>query len=189
MCISQNAQNEKTLIERAQKGDKNAIEALLLYSEKRVYNIAFRFMGNSADAYDAAQESLIKIYKKISTYKRDASFLTWVYRICVNTCLDEIRKRKKAPVLVEHIQNETEGSGQFSPEDYTLSLENKQTIQKAINMLSEEQKGVIILRDINGLSYEEVAKCLGISIGTVKSRICRARQRLRSTLGADWNLI
>lgn len=183
---TQAAQEDSILIARAQKGDNAAIEALLLCCEKRVYNTAFRFMGNEADALDMAQESLIKIYKKLPTYRSDASFSSWVYRICVNTCLDELRRRKKAPVPIDYIQNEAADSLEApSPEKYAISIENKEMLQIAINALGEEQKSVIILRDINGLSYEEVAECLNISIGTVKSRICRARQKLREMLCAQ----
>lgn len=185
-----NAHEDSILIARAQKGEDAAIEALLLCCEKRIYNTAFRYMGSEADAYDMAQESLIKIYKKLPTYRSDASFLSWAYRICVNTCLDGLRKRKKTPVPTDYIENGAEtGFSMPSPEKYAVSSENKETLQKAINALVEEQKSVIILRDINGLSYEEVAQCLEISVGTVKSRICRGRQKLREMLGAaaDWN--
>ncbi len=190
ICKSQPAQEDKVLIARAQKGDNAAVEELLLYCEKRIYNTAYRFMGNEADAYDMAQESLIKIYKKLPTYRSDASFSSWAYRICVNTCLDELRKRKKAPVPIDYIQNEAADAFKSpSPETYAIAVENRETLQKAINALGEEQKSVIILRDVSGLSYEEVAHCLDISIGTVKSRICRGRQKLREMLGTgnDWN--
>lgn len=177
--------DDSQLIARAQAGDRDAIESLLFSCEKRVYNIAYRYMGNEADAHDMAQESLIKIYKNLQSYRSEASFSSWAYRLCVNTCLDELRKRKKSPVLLDHVLKDTAAENStVSPEAYALALEDRNNLQKAINTLAMEQKSVIILRDINGLSYEEVAECLGISIGTVKSRICRGRQKLREIIGA-----
>ena len=176
-------QNEQALIERAQNGDRAAMEALLVSCEKRVYNIAYRYMGNEADAYDMAQETLIKVYKALSSFRNESTFSSWVYRLCVNTCLDGLRKRKKAPVLVETAMDFMTQDTQPSPEDYALFLENSGYLQKTIDMLGDDHKSVIILRDINGLSYEEVAQSLGITIGTVKSRLSRARQRLREMLG------
>lgn len=176
--------SQDDLIARAQTGDNDAIEALLLSCEKKVYNIAYRYMGNEADAYDMAQESLIKIYKKLRSYRSEASFSSWAYRLCVNTCLDEIRRRKNRPVLLDQVQKDADNNA-VSPEAYALALEDRENLQKAINMLAEEQKSVIILRDISGFSYEEVAECLGLSIGTVKSRIFRGRQKLRKIISAQ----
>ncbi len=178
-------QDEQIQIERAQNGDRAAMEALLLSFEKKVYNIAYRYMSNEADAYDMAQEALIKIYKNLSSFRGECSFTSWVYRLSVNTCLDGLRKRKKTPVVIESSALEANlpaADENQSPEAHALSLENHQCLHNAIGALSSDHKSVIILRDINGLSYEEVADCLGISIGTVKSRICRARQRLREML-------
>lgn len=177
-------QDEQRLIVRAQNGDRAAMEALLVSCEKRVYNIAYRYMGNEADAYDMAQETLIKVYKGLSAFRSESTFSSWVYRLCVNTCLDGLRKRKKAPVLVDSVIDYTPAQDtEQSPEDYALYLENSGYLQKIIDMLGDDHKSVIVLRDINGLSYEEVAQSLGITIGTVKSRLSRARQRLREMLG------
>lgn len=177
-------QDEPMLVERAQKGDRAAMEALLLSCEKRVYNIAYRYMGNEADAFDMAQEALIKIYKSLPAFRAESSFSSWVYRLCVNTCLDGLRKRRNAPVPLDCSweNNVPARDASESPEAHALYLESRGYLQKAIGALCEDHKSVIILREINGLSYEEVAACLGVSIGTVKSRICRARQRLRELL-------
>ncbi len=177
--------SEELIIKRAQKGDEAALEELIYGYEKRVYNTAYRFMGNEADAFDMAQESLIKIYKRLSSFKRQSSFASWVYRITVNTCLDGLRKRKKAPVSIESsIENGAsyEDKSIVTPEEYTLSIEKRENIQSAINTLSDEHKSVIILRDVNGFSYEEISGLLDISIGTVKSRINRGREKLKALL-------
>ena len=173
------------LVKRAQKGDSAALEELLFAYEKRVYNTAYRYMGNEADAYDMAQEALIKIYKRIKAFKGDSSFSSWIYRITVNTCLDGLRKHKKNVVSLEaSIESGASyrDNSNISPEESMLQVELAGDIQKAINTLSGDHKSVVILRDINGLSYEEVAACLSVSVGTVKSRISRARQRLKEIL-------
>ena len=173
------------LVQRAQRGERAAIEALLKAYEKNVYNIAYRFMGNEADAYDMAQDALIKIYKGIASFKGQASFSSWVYRLTVNACMDGLRKRKNTPVSLENAVESGvpfEDPGAASPESYTLSIERKEDIQKAINLLPDVQKAAIILRDVYGFSYEEVSDYLDISVGTVKSRINRGRQKLRELL-------
>ena len=173
------------LVKRAQKGDDTALEELLFAYEKRVYNIALRYMGSEADAYDMAQEALIKIYKRIKAFKGDSSFSSWVYRVTVNTCLDGLRRRKKNVVSLE---STIEAGASYSdekndtPEESAVRKELQSRVQQAINTLSADHKSVIILRDINGLSYEEVAVMLSVSVGTVKSRINRARQKLKEIL-------
>jgi len=177
--------DEALLIVRAQKNDSAAIEALIYAYEKKVYNIAFRFMGNEADAWDMAQESLIKLYKNISSFESRSSFSSWVYRLTANTCLDGLRKRKKAPLSLDFTVESGisyEDSKNPLPEDHAISSERNKNIQKAINRLSSEHKAVIVLRDISGLSYEEIAESLGIGIGTVKSRINRGRAKLKELL-------
>lgn len=176
---------EALLIKRAQKSDAAALEALLMLYEKRVYNIAYRYMGNEADAYDMAQESLIKLYRNIKSFKGQSAFSSWVYRLTVNTCLDGLRKRRKAPVSLDFaLENGItfEAGDEAAPEACALSIENAEDIQRAIDALADDHKQVIVLRDINGLTYEEIAFSLGISIGTVKSRINRGRQRLKELL-------
>ncbi len=178
-------EKELKLIQYAQKGDQHALETLLLKYEKKVYNVAFRFMGNEADAYDMAQESLIKIYKGVRAFRLEASFSSWVYRVTVNTCLDELRKRKKAPLSLDNtLENGLiiEDKTGLTPEIYALNIESREDIQKAINTLSADHRITVVLRDIQGLTYEEIAETLSISIGTVKSRLNRGRQRLKEIL-------
>jgi len=178
-------EEEALLIKRAQNSDAAALEAQLKLDEKRVYNIAYRYMNNEADAYDMAQEALIKVYRGIRTFKGQSAFSSWVYRLTVNTCLDGLRKRRKVPLSLDHVLESgasfEAGTGD-SPEQCALSLESAEDIQRAINALSDDHKQVVILRDINGLTYEEIAYSLDISIGTVKSRLNRGRQRLREML-------
>ncbi len=178
-------EEDALLIKRAQKSDAAALEALLMLYEKRIYNIAYRYMGNEADAYDMAQESLIKMYRNIKSFKGQSAFSSWVYRLTVNTCLDGLRRRRKAPVSLDFALESGinfEAGDEAAPEACVLSIESAEDIQHAIDTLADDHKQVIILRDINGLTYEEIAFSLGISIGTVKSRINRGRQRLKELL-------
>lgn len=177
--------DEAITIRHAQNGDGTALEELLLAYEKKVYNIAYRLMGNEADAADMAQEALIKIYRSVRGFKGEASFSSWIYRLTVNTCMDGLRKRKHSPVSLEFACESgmpLEDSAADTPETHALSIERSEDIQKAINMLSCEHKAVVVMRDLGGLSYEEIAACLKISVGTVKSRISRGRQRLKELL-------
>ncbi len=177
--------DEAITIRRAQNGDGTALEELLLAYEKRVFSIAYRLMGSEADAADMAQEALIKIYRGVRGFKGEASFSSWVYRLTVNTCMDGLRKRKRAPISLEFASENGlpfEDSGTETPETRALSMERAEDIQKAINMLSTEHRTVVVLRDISGLSYEEISDTLKISVGTVKSRINRGRQRLKELL-------
>lgn len=177
--------DEAITIRRAQNGDGTALEELLLAYEKKVYNIAYRLMGIEADAADMAQEALIKIYRSIKGFKGEASFSSWVYRLTVNTCMDGLRKRKRAPISLEFSMESGvpfEDTAAGTPEMHALSIERSEDIQKAINMLSCEHKTVVVMRDISGLTYEEISESLKISVGTVKSRISRGRQRLKELL-------
>lgn len=177
--------DEAITIRRAQNGDGNALEELLLAYEKKVYNIAYRLMGSEADAADMAQEALIKIYRSVKGFKGEASFSSWVYRLTVNTCLDGLRKRKRAPISLEYAMESgmpMEDIAGDAPEAHALSVERREDIQKAIQMLSDEHRAVVVMRDITGLSYEEIAESIHVSIGTVKSRISRGRQRLKELL-------
>ncbi len=178
-------EEEALLIKRAQSSDAAALEALLKLYEKRVYNIAYRYMNNEADAYDMAQEALIKVYRGIRSFKGQSAFSSWVYRLTVNTCLDGLRKRRKVPLSLDHVLENGasfEAGAGDSPEQCALSLESAEDIQRAINSLSDDHRQVVVLRDINGLTYEEIAYSLDISVGTVKSRLNRGRQRLRELL-------
>jgi RNA polymerase sigma-70 factor (ECF subfamily) len=176
--------DDELLIKRAQQGESEALEELIFACEKMVYNISYRFMGNEADAYDMAQESLIKIYRGISTFKGEASLSSWIYRLTVNACMDGLRKRKNTLVSLEYSMESGvpfEDSSK-TPEEQVLSLEISEDVQKAINCLTEVYKAVIVMRDIDGYSYEEISQILNISVGTVKSRINRGREKLREML-------
>jgi len=181
---------EKLLIMKSKKGDIDAFEELIKNYEKKAYNIAYRIMNNEEDAKDMTQEALIKIYKSIKNFRQESTFSTWIYRIVTNVCLDELRKRKKSETIPLEINTEGEkgtmrfeiGADEETPEDLYEQVELRQVIFNMINSLKEDYRTVIILRDMQGFSYEEISIILGCSLGTIKSRINRARNALKDKL-------
>lgn len=180
----------KKLIQKAKKGDVNAFEQLVLAHEKKVFNIAFRIMGNQEDAYDISQETFIKVFRNLEKFNEKSTFSTWVYRIATNSCLDELRKRKgkETDSLDKEIEAKDSSvlkqvaSKDSSPEEHFFEqIENKE-ISDAINSLPDDQKSVVVLRDINGFSYNEIEQITEVSIGTIKSRISRGRAQLKKIL-------
>jgi RNA polymerase sigma-70 factor (ECF subfamily) len=182
--------NEQLLIERSKNGDVSAFEMLIEAYQKKVFNLAYRIIGNYDDANDLAQEAFIRIFRSISGFRGQSSFSTWIYRITTNVCLDEIRKRKNKSVqyLDEDIQTD-DGEMQRQiisddplPEEIAERKELRAAINDSLGELKEEYRIIITLRDIQGMSYEEIAKVLDCPTGTVKSRINRARQALKNVL-------
>lgn len=175
---------ERDLVRRAKSGDIAAFEDLIAGYEKKVYNTAYRYFYNREDAFDITQEIFIKIYTSLSSFRESSSFSTWVYRIAVNTCIDFYRKKREitVPINEEITILEQGAGGPGSPEKTVENQELKVEIQKAINMLPEEQRMCIILRDVQGFSYVEISQILSCSLGTVKSRINRGRKALREIL-------
>jgi RNA polymerase sigma-70 factor (ECF subfamily) len=185
------SKREKMLIDRCKNGDIYAFEELIENHQKKVYNIAFRMVGNEQDAYDIVQEVFIKVFKSINKFKGDSAFSTWLYRITTNVCIDEIRKRKKAklisldaPLSIQGDEVKLEIPDNKAQESFEEAerKEVREEIIKAINELNESHKAIIILRDINGYSYDEIANILECSLGTVKSRINRARGALKKII-------
>jgi RNA polymerase sigma-70 factor (ECF subfamily) len=183
---------EKMLIKKALKGDLQAFESLIIDYERKVYNIAFRMFGNEHDANDASQEIFIKVYKNLSKFDNKSSFSTWLHRLAVNTCIDEYRKIKRKTqknislddtVSVEDSNIPKQiADDSLTPEQVVIQEEKVMQVREAINQLKEEHKVIIILRDIESHSYDEIAQILDCSLGTVKSRISRARNALKKTL-------
>jgi RNA polymerase sigma-70 factor (ECF subfamily) len=180
------ALDEKELISLSQKGDIDAFEELVARYERKVYTIAYRYMGNPEDASDLAQETFLKVFKSIDKFRGESSFSTWIYRITANICKDELRKIKRKPQtsLDQEIWLD-EGSvirqvvdEKPTPDEAFEQKELWNYLQDLIANLSPEYRMVIVLRDINGYSYEEIAQITETSLGTVKSRLNRARKAL-----------
>ena len=168
------------LLARAKKGDKEAFGQIIYPYERLIYNIAYKYMGNAEDAEDIAQESLLKIYLNIQTCRSIETFKAWSAKITVNTALDALRKKTvKSAEVPEYLPApETD-----MPEHMAVRNEEIQLISDAIKTLSDEHRMLIILRDLEGFSYEELARTAGITLGTVKSRLSRARLALREQIG------
>ncbi|MEN8905857.1 MAG: sigma-70 family RNA polymerase sigma factor [Clostridiales bacterium] len=183
-------ENEKLYLKRAKKGDIEAFEILVQSHQKRIYNIALRLLGNREDAMDLAQEALIKMYKSISKFKEESSLSTWIYRITTNVCLDHLRKYKnKKEISIDEKLELDEGEVNIQIEDNSSRPdkilernETKRIINQAIVSLSPDQRIVIVLKDIQGFSYEEISEYIKVPIGTVKSRLNRARLSLKEML-------
>jgi RNA polymerase sigma-70 factor, ECF subfamily len=169
------------LIARFKGGDLSGFEELVRKYQDRVYNLCRYMIQDTHDAQDAAQDTFLKAYQNLKAFKPDASLYTWLYRIAVNTSLDY--KKKSRPEQAED-ESVIDGlaSTDASPEQRYQSKEIGQSIQLALQKLPEQLRAAIVLKEIEGLSYEEIADVLHKSIGTVKSRISRAREELRRLL-------
>lgn len=183
-------QSEETLINSCRTGNPQAFEALVARHEKTAFNLALRMTGSMEDAQDITQEAFIKVYTGLRQFRGDAAFSTWLFRIVSNMCLDELRKRRRRIALSidEPIQQPDGEIGRqlpdllADPQDAVEGNDLKRLVQQAILRLSADHRLIVVLRDLQGFSYEEIAGMLECSLGTVKSRLSRARTALRRTL-------
>ncbi|NLB51325.1 MAG: sigma-70 family RNA polymerase sigma factor [Syntrophomonadaceae bacterium] len=183
---------EEILVKQSLQGDTLAFEKLILPYQNKIYVLAYRYMNNEEDAYDMTQEAFIKAFRSLRSFKGDSSFGTWIYRVATNVCLDELRRRKRRiialsldePLAVKDGETvEKEIADNKPTQDIIIEQkEFSQYIQQLVSEMKPEHKNVIILRDMMQLSYEEIAVALDTSIGTVKSRLSRARNILRKKL-------
>ena len=184
---------EHEWVKRAARGDHEAFNQLAEKYSKRIYNIGLKMLGNADDAADMAQEALIKIYRNLPGFRGDSAFSTWVYRVSVNTCRDALRSAyRNRERSFSDFGDEEETAVNFEVADYSaipesvyLDGEDRQYLHALINGLSPKYRLVVVLREISGLSYQEIADSVNISVGTVKSRLNRARAAMRSRLLAD----
>ncbi len=189
--------SEPDLIKRCQNGDVEAFEQLIEGYEKKIINYCWRMLGNPLDAEDAAQEVFVKVFRFIGSFTGQSSFSTWLYRIASNVCLDLLRKRKRRPAETVSLNQCNAEGDEFalpiedtSPTPYESAQMNEaqRVLTAALEQLGEEQRRVIVLRDIEGLSYDEIAQIINVAPGTVKSRINRARKALQKLLEKDREL-
>jgi len=178
--------DEQDLISRSKSGDVEAFNLLVEQYQRMVYNLALRMLGNAEAAEDASQDTFISAYKAIGKF-RGGSFKSWVLRIAANSCHDKLRvARRYRVVSLDTLLLETDelpqANNNESPEDYALRCELGRFLNEGLTHLPEDQRLVVILSDVQGLSYEEVAQATGSSLGTVKSRLNRGRTRLRDFL-------
>ena len=185
---------EQELVKRAKAGDEEAFEELVSLYEKKIYNMGLRYTGNQQDALDICQDVFLRLFRFISQFNEESSFSTWIYRIASNVCKDCVRKSQKIMEISFEVRDEEDGGYEinvsdlrFSPESDFQRKELRMAIVQGISALPEKYREIIIMRDINGMSYSEIGKCLGLEEGTVKSRIARARDKLREFLSGQGN--
>jgi len=182
-------ETEKEIIQKVIDGDKNAFEDLVLANQKNVYNLALKMTRNEEDALDISQEAFIKAYRQIKNFRGDSRFSVWLYRLTYNLCLDFIRKRPKTNIVSLNFKDENSDITPYEipdlrdlPEDSAIRKELRKSIATGINELAPDHREVLVMREITDMSYEEMAKSLGVNIGTVKSRLARARLKLVENL-------
>lgn len=182
--------NERELIARLQKRDEAAFEELIRQYEKKVYTLCFRMCGNSEDAEETAQDAFLALWRGIDRFRQESSLSTWIYRLATNACIDTLRRRKKQSGSVslddeELFVDAVDTSPQ--PQETVEHRETQKLLQEGLSALPEEYRKVLILREIEGLSYTEIAESASIELGTVKSRISRGRSLLRNFLSGNGN--
>jgi RNA polymerase sigma-70 factor (ECF subfamily) len=173
--------NESDLIKRFKQGDSSAFESIVRLYQDKIYNLCRYMLQDPRDAQDAAQEAFLKAYRGLKDFRPDSSLYTWIYRIAVTTCLDYKRKSHREALRSEPLAENLPSKEPF-PDQLYVSRESTEAIQQALQKLPAKLRAAVILREIEELSYEEIAKVLHTSVGTVKSRISRAREQLRHLL-------
>ncbi len=171
---------EGALIERSRKGDLEAFDRLILAHQDRIYHAAYRITGNAEDARDAAQETFVKAFRALPRYRHEAALSTWLHRIAVNTALDIVRRRPQMPPA--SLDDVVLPATAHNPDNEAERREVQRRVHQALRRLSPDQRVVVVLRDLQGMAYEEIAAVLRIPVGTVRSRLSRARDALRVLL-------
>ena len=181
---------EKDLILRCQRGDEAAFESLVRLHEKRVYALCRRMCRSEDDALEAAQDTFLAVWRGVGSFRADAAFSTWLYRLATNACLDLLRREKKNG---GNVSLDDEGSSVEpvdrapSPEEAVERSETQRMVREALLALPDDYRQILLLRETEQLSYAEIAEITGLELGTVKSRISRARLALRNDLAASGN--
>ena len=183
---------EKELVRAAQRGDDSAFEELVRTYEKRVYHLALRMCGNVDDAYEVAQEAFLSAWKGMRFFRGDSSFSTWLSRLTSNAAIDFLRRQRRQGgsdgVSLDDEDTFLEVADPApSPHQQAERLELRDALARGLGALSPEHRQVLLLRELQGLTYEEIAAALELDLGTVKSRIARAREKLRKYLVASGN--
>jgi RNA polymerase sigma-70 factor (ECF subfamily) len=177
--------SELSLVRRVQRGDKGAFDALVLKYQHKLVKLVMRYVRNPAEAEDIAQEAFIKAYRALPQFRGDSAFYTWLYRIAINTAKNAVVSRDRSPIDYSIDRNNEESyemQGRMkdseTPEALVLTDEIRSTVNAAIEALPEDLRTAIVLRELEGLSYEEIAAAMDCPVGTVRSRIFRAREAI-----------
>ena len=178
--------SDLSLVRRVQRGERGAYDLLVLKYQHKVVKLVMRYLRNPADAEDVAQEAFVKAYRALPQFRGDSAFYTWLYRIAINTAKNALAARERNPVSYElDLQGNDESSDMVSrlkdpetPEGLALTEEIRDTVNRAISELPEDLRTAIVLRELEGMSYEEIAASMDCPVGTVRSRIFRAREAI-----------
>ena len=188
-------EQEAAVINAVLDGDVNAYEYLVKAYEKNVYNLALRMVGNSEDAYDMSQEAFIKAYNSLHSFRGDSKFSVWLYRIVSIVCLDYLRARNRKATVSLSVENDDGEDVELDIADEASSPQalldrslTRDAVRRGLQALPPDHREILLLREIQGLSYEEIADTLDLEVGTVKSRIFRARKKLCAFLIKDGNI-
>ena len=183
-------ESDLVLVKRVQRGDKTAFDLLVRKYQHKVVKLVLRYVRNPAEAEDIAQEAFIKAYRALPQFRGDSAFYTWMYRIAINTAKNSLASRDRSPIAYdldltvpeESHSVQTKLQDPDTPEGMALTEEIRQIVNSAIEALPEELKTAIVLRELDGLSYEEIAAAMECPVGTVRSRIFRAREAIDKRL-------
>ena len=182
---------DELLLRRAQQGDPEAFEQLMQPLEQLVWRICWHYTGNRENAEDCGQEAMIRIWRSLDSYRGECALESWVYRIAANCCMDFLRKKKRdKSVSVEPMREQGFDPADPSPgtEEQAVAADEQRRLREAVAQLPEEQREALILTQLEKIPYEEAAKALGVSEGTVKSRVNRAKARLKEILSEEREL-
>ncbi|MFR3788200.1 MAG: RNA polymerase sigma factor [Agathobaculum desmolans] len=185
--------DDKHMLVKARRGELSAFEELVRKYEKRVYAVALRSSGSPEDAADITQEVFLRAWRSIETFRGDSGFSTWLFRITMNMCVDHARHKQSQPQCQPLVIGEEDAERPIpdtapTPEEHLDNSELGRELAAALDAVSEEHRRIVLLRDVSGMSYTEIAEVLEISEGTVKSRLARARVALRRILLERGNL-
>jgi RNA polymerase sigma-70 factor (ECF subfamily) len=180
---------DRPLVERVQRGDKKAFDLLVLKYQHKIVKLVSRYVRDHSEAFDVAQEAFIKAYRALPNFRGESAFYTWLYRIAINTAKNHLAAMARRPVEVNNNHDADDEPALIdlqedleTPENLLLTEEIKETVFRAIDQLPEDLKTAITLREMEGLSYEEIASAMSCPIGTVRSRIFRAREAIDDQL-------
>lgn len=186
--MNQDEPRDAQLVEAALAGDRNAFGDLVARYQDRLFNTLLRVVGSHEDAADAAQDAFVQAFTKLDSFRGESQFYTWLYRIAMNVALSRQRRRRPT-ASVDHVKesvgDEPLDAGE-GPEETVLSQERVEHVQAALSNLGDEHRQILVLREIEGFAYEEIASILDLPVGTVRSRIFRARVQLKEKLASLW---
>ena len=185
-----NESTDTALVKRVQKGDKGAFDMLVLRYQHKIVNLVMRYVRDQEQALDITQEAFIKAYRALPRFRGDSAFYTWLYRIAVNTAKNHLAAQRRRPLDIELDLQDPDQYDLLAklketdtPEGVSISQDLQRTVEKAIQGLPDDLRTAIILRELDGMSYEEIAQTMECPVGTVRSRIFRARDAISKKVG------